>query len=187
MDIVLSPIFFGCLIPATIAAYIDWTKYRLPNYLTVTILITGLLYSIYTGLWQISMLGMVAGIIVGMPGVILRQMGMGDLKLMAGLGVWLGLLGFMAVLFVACIFGVALSVYLSVRKGQIKERLEGSWSELKMLMLKRRRPQLRKLPDDPNSGTPSGVIAFGTCLTAGLWIYVITYWQGMDLAVLFFK
>lgn len=161
MELIFSPIFWGCMLPTTAAAYTDWKEYRLPNYLTLPVLILGLGYSLYSGNWSDSLLGAGLGLLIGIVSFLLGQMGMGDAKLMAAFGAWLGPYGFLFVFFIACWLGAIWGVYKYVRAGKLKECFL-KWN---------------RLPDDPDAPLPAGAVAFGCCLVAGLWIFIfINLW-----------
>ena len=77
------------------AAAIDWSTYRVPNWLTVGGMTFGLLYNtavhgLGAGLLP-ALAGMAAGLALLLPLYALRVMGAGDVKLMAMVGAFLGI------------------------------------------------------------------------------------------------
>jgi prepilin peptidase CpaA len=75
------------------AAVIDGRTMRVPNWLTFHFLIGGWMYGYWSGggnllLW--SILGSAVGLLTLMPLHAIGGMGAGDVKLMAGLGAWIG-------------------------------------------------------------------------------------------------
>ncbi len=160
MELISIPLFWGCVIPSTAAAYTDLKTYRLPNILTIPILLMGIIYGIYNGHWQASLLGVTAALIAGLPGALLNQLGMGDVKLMAGVGAWLGPFNFMVVLFISCIMGVLWSVCRVVKQREI--------------------PRAKVLPD-ANTPVSPNVIAFGFCLCFGLWTFILLSLMNINL------
>ncbi len=83
---------FVCLV-LIIAAYIDGKELRVPNWITFPMVLSGLAYNTYLdgtgGLWY-AFIGMIVGLATLMPLYAVGGMGAGDVKLMAGIGAWLG-------------------------------------------------------------------------------------------------
>jgi prepilin peptidase CpaA len=75
------------------AAVIDGFKLRVPNWLTYHLLVAGLAYSAWAGGWPGlagSLLGAAVGLGLLLPLYAIGGMGAGDVKLLAGVGAWVG-------------------------------------------------------------------------------------------------
>jgi prepilin peptidase CpaA len=75
------------------AAIIDGLKLKVPNWLTYHFLAGGLVYSAWTGggpmlAWSVA--GAATGLLTLLPLYAIGGMGAGDVKLMAGMGAWIG-------------------------------------------------------------------------------------------------
>jgi len=75
------------------AAWIDGRQLRVPNWLTFPMILSGLAYSAWVGGWaglEDGLVGMCVGLATLLPLYAVGGMGAGDVKLMAGIGAWLG-------------------------------------------------------------------------------------------------
>jgi prepilin peptidase CpaA len=97
------------------AAVIDGRQLRVPNWLTFHFVAGGLAYAGFTGgremmLWSLAGTGV--GLVCLLPLYAIGGMGAGDVKLMAGLGAWMGpwvtLGAFTASAIVGGVFGLAM-------------------------------------------------------------------------------
>jgi prepilin peptidase CpaA len=97
------------------AAVIDGRQLRVPNWLTFHFVLGGLAYASYVGgrqafLWSLAGTGV--GLISLLPLYAIGGMGAGDVKLMAGVGAWMGpsltLGAFAASALVGGLFGLAM-------------------------------------------------------------------------------
>ncbi len=101
-------------------AWIDWRTYRIPNILSLTLLVTGLLVSFATDPAGIylhvlsALLGYGFFRLVDVGYVHLRGrtgLGMGDAKLFGAIGAWLGPEGMVPALFIAAISALIYGLY----------------------------------------------------------------------------
>lgn len=100
------------------AAWIDGKQLRVPNWLTFPMVFSGLIYGAYAGGWDglgHSAVGMVVGLACLLPLYAVGGMGAGDVKLMAGMGAWVGASvtwnAFCVSVVVGAIMGVAMAAY----------------------------------------------------------------------------
>ncbi len=73
------------------AAWIDGKELRVPNWITFPMVLSGLIYStVVGGSLSAGLVGMAMGLACLLPLYAVGGMGAGDVKLMAGIGAWLG-------------------------------------------------------------------------------------------------
>lgn len=98
-------------------AYIDFRTFQLPDFITLPLIATGILFNGFTGTGFVNLQQALLGGVFGYVSLwLLNQLyrflkkhdgiGMGDAKLLAGLGVWLGWSALPAILLIASIMGL---------------------------------------------------------------------------------
>ena len=115
---------WGVVIGASlVAALLDVRSRRIPNWLTVLVFGGGLVFQgVLCGVSGV-LEGFGAGLLLSIPYVLLFLLaggGGGDAKLMAGVGVWLGLRQGVAVLFSVAAAGVLVAVLYSLSQGRLR-------------------------------------------------------------------
>ncbi len=107
-----------------VAAAGDIRCRRIPNWLTLGGIVTGLLAGAATAGWRglgQSTAGMLLGFTIYLGFYCLRAMGAGDVKLMAAVGAIVGPSAWLHVFIGSAIAGAAFAVVLSLRKGRLQE------------------------------------------------------------------
>jgi prepilin peptidase CpaA len=112
-------VLFALLIVASVS---DYRTYKIPNWLTVSGMAYGLIYSmaapvaLHTGLlWALG--GLLLGFLIMLPLYALKAMGAGDVKLMAMVGSFLGAADtFHAVIFTFIVGGIAALMFALFNK-----------------------------------------------------------------------
>jgi prepilin peptidase CpaA len=105
------------------AAIIDVRHRRIPNWLTFGLLCSGLITSaIFSAplTWSESLKGIAAGASVPLVLFTLGALGGGDVKLMAGVGAWLGAPAALAVFVIQCLVGLVLVLTQAVAQGRTR-------------------------------------------------------------------
>ncbi len=111
---------------ACIGATTDVRAFRVPNYLTFPLIFTGLCYHAVVGGtsgFTQSLMGALFGLCVLLAPYLLRLMGAGDVKLLAGVGAWLGLPITVVVFVVSALVAGIYAMVLILIRGKLRESL----------------------------------------------------------------
>lgn len=98
-----------------LAAWIDGRDLRVPNWITFPMVLAGLVYSTWTGGvtgFGAGVLGMCAGLLTLLPLYSVGGMGAGDVKLMAGIGAWMGWQVTLAAFAVSAVLGAVMAIVM---------------------------------------------------------------------------
>jgi prepilin peptidase CpaA len=104
------------------AAVIDGKQLRVPNWLTFHLVIGGLLFAAWTGGWSGlfgSLEGAALGLALMLPLYAIGGMGAGDVKLMAGVGAWVGPALTLGAFVSTAVVGGLMAVGMVVWSGQL--------------------------------------------------------------------
>jgi prepilin peptidase CpaA len=121
---------FAPLLALTLwAALIDLRERRIPNWLTLLLILSGLARSVLFATsvgpaW--ALLGMFAAAIIPFALFAIGAMGGGDVKLMAGIGVWLGVWPALAVLACEKVIGLIIVLVQAAWQGRLAALLGNS-------------------------------------------------------------
>jgi len=114
------------------AAWIDGKQLRVPNWLTFPMVLSGLVYSAWVGGWAglgDGLVGMCGGLATLLPLYAVGGMGAGDVKLMAGIGAWLGAAATWNAFVVSVIVGAVMAVAMVAWRKSWKKHC-GNFSQI---------------------------------------------------------
>ncbi|GGB88761.1 type 4 prepilin peptidase 1 [Marinobacterium zhoushanense] len=145
----------------------DWRRNRIPNWLTYSSLLAGLVLQyvfLHVDGLMIGLKGAGVGLAVLLPFYLMGGMGAGDVKLMAAAGSFIGPMAAMTAACVALVVGGCVALYLILRSGEL-----ASLYRRYMVMLAAR----TLVPAEPGSVARhrfpfSSAIAIGVLLHQGL-------------------
>lgn len=112
-----------------VAAVIDWRVRRIPNWLTFTLVLSGIAQSVMPQALIApgdALLGCLAGFVLTFPLYALGAVGGGDVKLVAGIGAWFGPQAALAVFCVEAIVGMFLALAQAAQQGKTRLLLKNS-------------------------------------------------------------
>ena len=172
-----TPILAGAVLVAAIAGWTDLRSRRIPNWLTVSGLVLGIaLRAVFQG-WpgaKTSLLGVVLGLGLLLPFVMLRSLGAGDWKLAGALGAFTGppvltdlLIGS---IFVAGLMAAALVIY----KGRVRQTIRNI-GHILVSLVTFRLPGTRVSLDNPDALK----VPYGVALALTVILYAAAHTWGV--------
>lgn len=170
-------ILAGAVLLAALAGYTDLRSRRIPNWLTVPGLAIGVTANTVLNGWgglKTSLLGVLVGLGLLLPFVLLRSLGAGDWKLAGALGAFTGP-GILVDLLILSVFVAgAMAVGLVIYKGRVRQTLSNI-GHILVSLVTFRLPASRVSLDDPDSlKVPYGVALAVTVLT-----YSVAHLRGL--------
>lgn len=110
-----------------VAAWIDGKELRVPNWITFPMVLSGLVFCTYTAGWSglgAGLIGMSVGLLTLLPLYAVGGMGAGDVKLMAGIGAWLGWEITFYAFCVSTVVGAIMAVCMALYKKSFKKHYD---------------------------------------------------------------
>jgi len=151
------------------AGVLDWRYRRIPNWLTLSGLITGIGVNTAVAGWsgaKASLLGAGLGLLVLFPFVVLRALGGGDWKLVGALGAFLGPGRLIDVLIAAMIVAGVMAIILVIAKRRGRETLRNMGHLLRALV------HLQKPGEEVSLDNPkSAKVPFGVAVALAVLFY----------------
>jgi len=159
-----------------LAAWIDGKELKVPNWITFPMVLSGLVYSAVAGDGFVAGLqGMCCGLLCLLPLYAVGGMGAGDVKLMAGIGAWVGWEITFYSFCVSVVVGAIMAVLMVAYRGAWKKHYEqfllilSEWTVIKnpyelSKIAAERKPTMFLLP----YGIPICIGTIGYFMYAGL-------------------
>ncbi|HVA47603.1 MAG TPA: prepilin peptidase [Pirellulales bacterium] len=154
-----------------VAAAIDGWKLKVPNWLTFPFIVSGWVYCGAAGGWEglaHSLLGTAAGLGVLLPLYAIGGMGAGDVKLLAGVGAWVGATVTLYAFCLSAVVGGVIAVAMVAWRRAWKKHQSQFWMILGEIMTVRQPERLAAIAAGRKSSMlllPYGIpIAIGTIL-----------------------
>jgi prepilin peptidase CpaA len=127
------------------AALYDFRFRRIPNWLNVSGVITGIVVNVLLFAWHgigLAAVGLLLSLAIYVPLYLLRAMGAGDVKLMAAIGCIVGPQNWVGILVCTALAGGVLALCVSIANGRLRQTLHNVVLLLHELM--RFRPPARE-------------------------------------------
>jgi prepilin peptidase CpaA len=170
-------ILAGAVLLSLIAGWTDLRSRRIPNWLTVPGLVLGVGLNTFFGGWsglKTSLLGVLVGLGLLLPFVLLRSLGAGDWKLAGALGAFTGP-GLLADLLIGSIFVAGLmAVALIIYKGRLRQTVSNI-GHILVSLVTFRLPESRVSLDNPDALK----VPYGVALALTVIFYGAAYIRGV--------
>ena len=156
------------MVVALVAGVLDWRSRRIPNWLTVSGLVAGIVVNTaFAGSSGVkaALLGALVGLAMLLPLVLVRSLGAGDWKLTGALGAFLGPRQLVLVLVSSFLLAGVMALVVVIWTGRLKQtlvnmaRMLGAFVSLRM-------PPAEVSLDHPQSAK----IPFGVAMGAAVWL-----------------
>lgn len=152
-----------------VAAVIDGWKLKVPNWITFPMVISGWVFSTIVFGWSglgCSLLGTALGLGLLLPAYAIGGMGAGDVKLLAGVGAWVGVTQTLWAFVVSALIGAVIAVGMVLYRGKWRHHQAQFWGILSEILVIRDPEKLSEIAAERKSSMmllPYGIpIAIGT-------------------------
>ena len=142
---------------------------KITNKITIPFLIAGLIVNLIIGNYILTLTGFAVAFVSGLIMWLLGGMGGGDVKLMAGIGAWLGTMAFFNILFMGSVIGAIWACINAIKE----KRLQAKVAEIAVKMNLIKVLGVKEIVSQKEAAE-ANCIAFGTCLSIATIIYFIT-------------
>jgi prepilin peptidase CpaA len=116
-----------------VAAVIDGLKLKVPNWITFPMILSGWVYSTVAFGWEglaASLLGTAVGLGLLLPAYAIGGMGAGDVKLLAGVGAWMGTITTIYAFCVTALVGGVIALAMIVYRRAWEKHRQQFWTIL---------------------------------------------------------
>lgn len=173
----LPQVQLSLVLPFLLTVWMAWTDtrtHRIPNYLTLGCLLSGLGYQ----MWTYGLPGLLDGLLGAALGFTLLiffywrgGFGAGDVKALAAMGAWLGPLQTLYLFIYMAIAGVLVVAVFLWRRGLLKSKIRHFWGGLVNWVLLRSHPSVSRpaaAVAHPEEGIPYALsLALGMAILCG--------------------
>jgi Flp pilus assembly protein, protease CpaA len=158
------------MIAIMICGFLDFKTRKIPNKITIPLILFCMLYQITQRQMLFSLIGLGTGFAIGVICYAMNGMGGGDLKLMTAMGAYLGTFPFLIVLFIASILSVIWGFTIYIRRKEFIKEINKVFIQYSLTFLNAFK--LRKYFEYDDTKTRlRETIPFGTCLSLAL-VYI---------------
>jgi prepilin peptidase CpaA len=158
----------------TLCGVADLLWMKVPNRLTVPLLVAGIAYRAWVGdLWG-GLLGALVWFAVGVLMAATGGMGGGDVKFIAAIGAWMGAYGGLLVVTAGSLVGLPWAVARLARLGLLKQKALYIFCWLRGLVLGVKHPLVLERP--AREEAQEQALPFAAFLAAGVWLVTAAAW-----------
>ena len=167
----------GAVLLSLIAGWTDLRSRRIPNWLTVPAAVLGIGLNTFFGAWaglKISVFGVLLGLGLLLPFVLLRSLGAGDWKLAGALGAFAGPRLLVDLLILSVFVAGMMAVVLIIYKGRVRQTLRNI-GHILVSLVTFRLPESRVSLDNPDALK----VPYGVALALTVVLYAVAHLRGI--------